>query len=76
MLQATQAALAAEGPRVERLQAQLKELIVFPHDLQPLPDGVVAAIQEYQRYPGGSGAPFPRLTPSPGRLALSRNPVT
>ena len=56
MLQATRAALAAEEPRVTRLQAQLKELIVYPHDLQPLSDSVVAALQEYQRYPGRLGA--------------------
>uniref|UniRef100_A0A8C3YS49 Spectrin repeat containing nuclear envelope family member 3 n=1 Tax=Catagonus wagneri TaxID=51154 RepID=A0A8C3YS49_9CETA len=46
---ATRAALAAEEPRVDRLQAQLKELVVFPQDPQPLSDSVVAAIQEYQR---------------------------
>ncbi|XP_012580113.1 PREDICTED: nesprin-3 [Condylura cristata] len=42
------AALAAEEPRVDRLQAQLKELMVFPNDLQLLSDSLVAAIQEYQ----------------------------
>ncbi|XP_055411571.1 nesprin-3 isoform X2 [Bubalus kerabau] len=46
---ATRAALAAEEPRVDRLQAQLKELIVSPQDPQPLSDSVVAAVQEYQR---------------------------
>ncbi|ELV12127.1 Nesprin-3 [Tupaia chinensis] len=51
---ATQVALASEEPRVHWLQAQLKELIVFPHDLQPLLDSVVAAIQEYQRLKGKS----------------------
>ncbi|XP_036986092.2 nesprin-3 [Artibeus jamaicensis] len=45
---ATRAALAAEEPRVDRLQAQLKELMVFPHDLQLIPDSVVAALQEFQ----------------------------
>ncbi|XP_059951666.1 nesprin-3 isoform X5 [Mesoplodon densirostris] len=45
---ATRAALAAEEPRVDRLQARLKELIVFPEDPQPLADSVVAAIQEHQ----------------------------
>ncbi|XP_061037198.1 nesprin-3 isoform X1 [Eubalaena glacialis] len=45
---ATRAALAAEEPRVDRLQARLKELIVFPQDPQPLADSVVAAIQEHQ----------------------------
>ncbi|XP_043777176.1 nesprin-3 isoform X1 [Cervus elaphus] len=46
---ATRVALAAEEPRVDRLQAQLKELLVSPQDPQPLSDSVVAAIQEYQR---------------------------
>ncbi|XP_053080880.1 nesprin-3 isoform X3 [Acinonyx jubatus] len=53
-LQATRAALAAEEPRATRLQAQLKELIVYPHDLQPLSDSVVAALQEYQSMKGKS----------------------
>ncbi|VFV18122.1 nesprin-3-like [Lynx pardinus] len=51
---ATRAALAAEEPRATRLQAQLKELIVYPHDLQPLSDSVVAALQEYQSMKGKS----------------------
>ncbi|KAI5936958.1 Nesprin-3 [Manis javanica] len=51
---ATRAALAAEEPRVARLQAQLKELIIFPHDPQPLSDSVVSAIQEYQSMKGKS----------------------
>lgn len=51
ILQGTRAALASEEPRVDRLQTQLKELVIFP-DLQSLSDSVVAAIQEYQRYPG------------------------
>lgn len=55
VLQATRAALAVEEPRVARLQAQLKELIIFPHDPQPLSDSVVSAIQEYQRYLGRLG---------------------
>uniref|UniRef100_A0A2K5CBI3 Nesprin-3 n=1 Tax=Aotus nancymaae TaxID=37293 RepID=A0A2K5CBI3_AOTNA len=50
----TQAALASEEPRVARLQAQLKELMIFPHDLQPLSNSVVAAIQEYQSLKGKS----------------------
>lgn len=66
---------------MDRLQAQLKELIFLPHDLQLLPESVVAAIQEYQRYGGrrwwDSGAFFPHLMPSPGGgLAFSRNLVT
>ncbi|XP_053457498.1 nesprin-3 isoform X2 [Nycticebus coucang] len=51
---ATRTALASEEPRVDWLQAQLKEVIVFPHDLQPLSDSVVAAIQEYQSLKGKS----------------------
>ncbi|ERE72999.1 nesprin-3-like isoform 1 [Cricetulus griseus] len=47
----TQAALASEEPRVDRLQTQLKELVTFP-DLQSLSDSVVAAIQEYQSMKG------------------------
>lgn len=61
MLQATRVALATEEPRVDRLQAQLKELIVLPHDLQQLPDSVIAAIQEFQRYGGEGGTPRPSL---------------
>lgn len=53
--QATRAALASEEPWVERLQAQLKELLVFPHHLQPLSESVVAAIQDYQRCLQGQG---------------------
>ncbi|XP_075803563.1 nesprin-3 isoform X1 [Microtus pennsylvanicus] len=47
----TQASLASEEPRVDRLQTQLKELVAFP-DLQSLSDSVVAAIQEYQSMKG------------------------
>ncbi|EDL81813.1 rCG20952 [Rattus norvegicus] len=47
----TRAALASEEPRVDRLQTQLKELVIFP-DLQSLSDSVVAAIQEYQSMKG------------------------
>uniref|UniRef100_A0A452T6N8 Nesprin-3 n=1 Tax=Ursus maritimus TaxID=29073 RepID=A0A452T6N8_URSMA len=51
---ATRTALTAEEPRVARLQAQLKELIAFPHDLQPLSNSVVAALQEFQSMKGKS----------------------
>ncbi|XP_008054034.2 nesprin-3, partial [Carlito syrichta] len=54
---ATRASLASEEPRVDRLQAQLKELIACSHDprdLQPLSDSVVAAVQEYQSLKGKS----------------------
>uniref|UniRef100_A0A8B9XWB0 Nesprin-3 n=1 Tax=Bos mutus grunniens TaxID=30521 RepID=A0A8B9XWB0_BOSMU len=46
---ATREALATEEPQVDRLQAQLKELIVSLQDPKPLSDSVVAAVQEYQR---------------------------
>jgi hypothetical protein len=49
--------LAAEEPRVDRLRAQLKELVAFP-DFQPLSDSVVAAIQDYQRYLGNTEGGF------------------
>ncbi|XP_006839607.1 PREDICTED: nesprin-3 [Chrysochloris asiatica] len=45
---ATRAALTAEEPRVDWLQVQLKDLLVFSEDLQPLSSSVVAALQEYQ----------------------------
>lgn len=61
-VQATRMALAAEEPRVARLQAQLKELIALSCEPQPLSDSVVAALQEFQRYPHrgrrGSGSPL------------------
>ncbi|KAM6171909.1 nesprin-3 [Erethizon dorsatum] len=50
---ASRAALTSEEPRVDRLQAQLKELVAFP-DLQPLCDSVVATIQEYKSMKGKS----------------------
>ncbi|NXF01488.1 SYNE3 protein, partial [Smithornis capensis] len=45
---ATRAALAAEESKVERLKAQLKELLRFSQDVQPHAEGVVSAIQQYQ----------------------------
>ncbi|XP_039389788.1 nesprin-3 isoform X1 [Mauremys reevesii] len=49
---ATRAALAAEDSKVDRLKAQLKELFRFSQNVQPLSDGVVTAIREYQRVKG------------------------
>ncbi|XP_036605561.1 nesprin-3 isoform X1 [Trichosurus vulpecula] len=46
---ATRSALAAEEPKAERLKSQLKELVRFNHDLQPLSDSVVTTMQEFQR---------------------------
>ncbi|XP_074069119.1 nesprin-3 isoform X2 [Macrotis lagotis] len=46
---ATRSALAAEELKAERLKSQLKELVRFNHDLQPLSDSVVTTIQEFQR---------------------------
>ena len=73
LLQATRAALAAEEPRGDRLQARLQELIVFPQDPQPLADSVVAAIQEHQRYRAGRGRSWtPRSGPLPVSHQLQR----
>ncbi|XP_074852663.1 nesprin-3 [Carettochelys insculpta] len=49
---ATRAALGAEESKVERLKAQLKELFQFSQNTQPLSDGVLAAIRDYQRVKG------------------------
>ncbi|XP_027712376.1 nesprin-3 isoform X4 [Vombatus ursinus] len=46
---ATRSALATEEPKAERLKSQLKELVRFNHDLQPLSDSVVTTMQEFQR---------------------------
>ncbi|NWX15162.1 SYNE3 protein, partial [Aegotheles bennettii] len=48
----TRAALAAEETRVERLKAQLKELLRFSQDVQPHAESVVSAIQQYQSVRG------------------------
>ncbi|XP_051834391.1 nesprin-3 [Antechinus flavipes] len=45
----TRSALAAEEPKAERLKSQLKELVQFNHDFQPLSDSVVITMQEFQR---------------------------
>ncbi|XP_035751896.1 nesprin-3 isoform X1 [Egretta garzetta] len=49
---ATRAALAAEESKVERLKAQLKELLRFSQDVQPHAESVVSAIQQYQSVRG------------------------
>uniref|UniRef100_A0A0P6JA89 Nesprin-3 n=1 Tax=Heterocephalus glaber TaxID=10181 RepID=A0A0P6JA89_HETGA len=49
----SRATLASEEPRVDQLQAQLKELVALPN-LQPLCDSVVAAIQEFKSMKGKS----------------------
>ncbi|RMB98774.1 hypothetical protein DUI87_24993 [Hirundo rustica rustica] len=46
---ATRAALAAEESKIERLKAQLKELLRFSQDVQPHAESVVSAIHQYQR---------------------------
>lgn len=56
---------------MDRLQVQLKELIFLPHDLQLLPESVVAAIQEYQRYWGPTVAGLGGLL-SPSNAISSR----
>ncbi|OCT68284.1 hypothetical protein XELAEV_18039583mg [Xenopus laevis] len=48
-LNATKSALAAEETKGEGVKVQLKELFKFSKDVQPLSDGVIAAIREYQR---------------------------
>ncbi|KAM6134008.1 nesprin-3 isoform 2-T2 [Phoenicopterus ruber ruber] len=49
---ATRAALAAEESKIERLKAQLKELLRFSQDVQPHAESVVSAIQQYQSVRG------------------------
>ncbi|KAG8449115.1 hypothetical protein GDO86_015970 [Hymenochirus boettgeri] len=48
-LNATKSALAAEEMKGERVQVQLKDLFRFSKDVQPLSDGVISAMREYQR---------------------------
>ncbi|KAM4690667.1 nesprin-3 isoform 2-T2 [Rhinophrynus dorsalis] len=48
-LNATKSALAAEEAKGERVKVQLKDLFRFSKDVQPLSEGVIAAMQEYQR---------------------------
>lgn len=57
---------------MDRLQAQLKELIFLPHDLQLLPESVVAAIQEYQRYLGADGGGTRHLLSPPNAISRRR----
>ncbi|NXK45744.1 SYNE3 protein, partial [Chauna torquata] len=45
---ATKAVLAAEESKIERLKAQLKELLQFSQDVQPHAESVVSAIRDYQ----------------------------
>lgn len=54
-----------------RLQTQLKELILSPHDPQLLPTSVVAAIQEYLRYRRGPGGRGPGAGPRGRGLGAS-----
>ncbi|NXO85808.1 SYNE3 protein, partial [Sitta europaea] len=49
---ATRAALAAEESKIERLKAQLKELLRFSQDVQSHADSVVSAIHQYQSVRG------------------------
>ncbi|XP_008627959.2 PREDICTED: LOW QUALITY PROTEIN: nesprin-3 [Corvus brachyrhynchos] len=49
---ATKAALAAEESKIERLKAQLKELLRFSQDVQPHTESVVSAIHQYQSVRG------------------------
>ncbi|NWS72515.1 SYNE3 protein, partial [Crotophaga sulcirostris] len=52
MCNATRTALAAEESKVERLKAQLKELVRFSQDVQPHVESVVSAVQQYQSVRG------------------------
>lgn len=45
---ATRAVLAAEESKIERLKAQLKDLLQFSQDVQPHTESVVSAIRDYQ----------------------------
>eukprot|EP00075_Anas_platyrhynchos_P025933 XP_027315186.1 nesprin-3 isoform X5 [Anas platyrhynchos] len=47
-LKATRAVLAAEESKIERLKAQLKDLLQFSQDVQPHAESVVSAIRDYQ----------------------------
>ncbi|NWV78510.1 SYNE3 protein, partial [Dasyornis broadbenti] len=49
---ATRAALTAEESKIERLKAQLKELLRFSQDVQPYAESVVSAIHQYQSVRG------------------------
>lgn len=49
---ATRAVLAAEESKVERLKAQLKELLRFSQDVQPHVDSVISVIRDYQSVKG------------------------
>ncbi|XP_077124844.1 nesprin-3 isoform X3 [Ranitomeya variabilis] len=48
-LKATKSALAAEEAKAERVKVQLKDLFKFSKDVQPLSDGVISAMRDYQR---------------------------
>ncbi|KAM9294361.1 nesprin-3 [Gastrophryne carolinensis] len=49
MLNVTKSALAGEEAKAERVKVQLRDLFKFSKDIQPLSDGVIAAMREYQR---------------------------
>ncbi|KAM4013077.1 nesprin-3 isoform 1-T1 [Anomaloglossus baeobatrachus] len=48
-LNATKSALAAEEAKAERVKVQLRDLFRFSKDVQPLSDGVISAMRDYQR---------------------------
>ncbi|XP_056403328.1 nesprin-3 isoform X2 [Hyla sarda] len=48
-LNATKSALAAEEAKAERVKVQLRDLFKFSKDVQPLSDGVISAMRDYQR---------------------------
>ncbi|XP_066463594.1 nesprin-3 isoform X2 [Eleutherodactylus coqui] len=48
-MNATKSALAAEEAKAERVKVQLRDLFKFSKDVQPLSDGVISAMRDYQR---------------------------
>ncbi|XP_021257297.1 nesprin-3 isoform X2 [Numida meleagris] len=70
---ATRAVLAAEESKVERLKAQLKELLRFSQDVQPHADSVISAIQHYQSVKGKTSK---MITDTEAQLSrLFQNPL-
>lgn len=59
---------------MDRLQAQLKELIVSPQDPRPLSDSVVAAIQGTRGTGRAEGGPGPPAQGASAHLAPASQP--
>ncbi|XP_075700409.1 nesprin-3 isoform X2 [Rhinoderma darwinii] len=72
-LNATKSALAAEEAKAERVKVQLRNLFKFSKDVQPLSDGVIAAMRDYQR---AKSKAFKLSTDTESELRqLFRNPL-